>query len=188
MVFLTGHSGAGKSTLLKLATAIERPSGGRLWVGDQEVTRIPRRKIPFLRRRIGTVFQDHKLLFDRTVFDNVALALQVCNFPRDRIGGRVQAALGKVGLSGHRNKYPIMLSGGEQQRVAIARALVNKPSVLLADEPTGNLDLRLAGEIMDMFYELHQFGMTVLVATHDLSQPERLGLPQIQLQQGLRVT
>ena len=184
MAFLTGHSGAGKSTLMKLATAMERPSGGRLWVGDEEITRLPRRKIPYLRRRVGTIFQDHKLLYDRSVFENVALALRVSSYPRSRIQGRVQAVLGKVGLTGHQNKLPITLSGGEQQRVAIARALVNKPDLLLADEPTGNLDLALANEIMDMFYEFHQFGMTILVATHDLSQPERLGLPQIRLAQG----
>ncbi|HKJ71928.1 MAG TPA: cell division ATP-binding protein FtsE [Gammaproteobacteria bacterium] len=184
MHFLTGHSGAGKSTLLKLATAIERPSGGRVLVDGTDISRLPRRKIPFLRRAIGTVFQDHKLLFDRTVYDNVALALQVSNFPRAKIAGRVQAVLNRVGLERHRNKYPITLSGGEQQRVAIARALVNKPDLLLADEPTGNLDKQLADEIMDLFYEFHQFGMTVLVATHDLSQPERLGLPQIRLEQG----
>lgn len=184
MAFLTGHSGAGKSTLLKLATAMERPSGGRIWVGDEEITRLPRRKIPYLRRRVGTVFQDHKLLYDRSVFENVALALRVSSYPRGRIQGRVQAVLGKVGLTGHQNKLPITLSGGEQQRVAIARALVNKPDLLLADEPTGNLDLALANEIMDMFYEFHQFGMTILVATHDLSQPERLTLPQIRLAQG----
>ena len=184
MQFLTGHSGAGKSTLLKLATAMERPSGGRIHVADEDISQIPRRRIPFLRRRVGTVFQDHKLLYDRTVYANVALALQVCNFPRDRIQGRVQAVLGKVGLERHQQKYPIALSGGEQQRVAIARALVNKPDLLLADEPTGNLDQKLADEIMDLFYEFHQFGTTVVVATHDLSQPERLGLPQIRLRQG----
>ncbi|MFA9461400.1 cell division ATP-binding protein FtsE [Thiohalorhabdus methylotrophus] len=184
MHFLTGHSGAGKSTLLKLATAMERPSGGRIFFGDQEITRIPRRRVPHLRRAIGTVFQDHKLLYDRTVHENVALALRVANFPRNRIHGRVQAVLTKVGLEGHQNKLPITLSGGEQQRVAIARALVNKPDLLLADEPTGNLDQELADEIMDLFYEFHQFGMTVLVATHDLTQPNRLDLPQIRLQQG----
>ena len=184
MHFLTGHSGAGKSTLLKLATAIERPSGGRVLVDGNDISEIPRRRIPYLRRAIGTVFQDHKLLFDRTVYDNVALALQVCNFPRSKIAGRVQAVLNRVGLAQHQNKYPITLSGGEQQRVAIARALVNKPDLLLADEPTGNLDKQLADEIMDLFYEFHQFGMTVLVATHDLSQPQRLGLPQIRLDRG----
>lgn len=184
MHFLTGHSGAGKSTLLKVATAIERPSGGRIRVDGQDITRIPRRRIPYLRRAIGTVFQDHKLLFDRTVYENVALALRVCNFPRSKVQGRVQAVLGRVGLDGHRNKNPITLSGGEQQRVAIARALVNKPDLLLADEPTGNVDKQLADEIMDLFYEFHQFGMTVLVATHDLTQPERLGLPQIRLHRG----
>ena len=184
MNFLTGHSGAGKSTLLKLATAIERPSGGRVLVDGNDISAIPRRRIPYLRRAIGTVFQDHKLLFDRTVYDNVALALQVCNFPRNKIAGRVQALLNRVGLAHHQNKYPITLSGGEQQRVAIARALVNKPDLLLADEPTGNLDKQLADEIMNLFYEFHQFGMTVLVATHDLTQPQRLGLPQIRLERG----
>ncbi|MFP4560793.1 MAG: cell division ATP-binding protein FtsE [Thiohalorhabdus sp.] len=188
MHFLTGHSGAGKSTLLKLATAMERPSGGRIFFGDEEITRIPRRRIPHLRRAIGTVFQDHKLLYDRTVFDNVALALRVAGFPQRRIRGRVQAALSKVGLESHQNKAPITLSGGEQQRVAIARALVNKPSLLLADEPTGNLDRKLANEVMNLFHEFHQFGVTVLVATHDLGQPERLGLPQIQLREGQLVS
>ncbi|MFB6259582.1 MAG: cell division ATP-binding protein FtsE [Thiohalorhabdaceae bacterium] len=188
MHFLTGHSGAGKSTLLKLATAIERPSGGRVLVGGDDITRIPRRRIPYLRRAIGTVFQDHKLLFDRTVYDNVALALQVRNFPRAKITGRVQAVLSRVGLGDQMNKYPITLSGGEQQRVAIARALVNKPDLLLADEPTGNLDKQLGDEIMDLFYEFHQFGMTVLVATHDLSQPQRLNLPQLQLERGMLVS
>jgi len=184
MHFLTGHSGAGKSTLLKLATAIERPSGGRVLIGGNDISAIPRRRIPYLRRTIGTVFQDHKLLFDRSVYDNVALALQVSNFPRSKISGRVQAVLWRVGLDRHQSKYPITLSGGEQQRVAIARALVNKPDLLLADEPTGNLDKQLADEIMDLFYEFHQFGMTVLVATHDLTQPERLGLPQYRLERG----
>lgn len=184
MHFLTGRSGAGKSTLLKLATAIERPSGGRIHVGEKDITRIPRRHIPFLRRSIGTVFQDPMLLLDRTVYANVALALQVRHFPRTKMHGRIQAILARIGLEGHEHKYPLTLSGGEQQRVAIARALVNKPDLLLADEPTGNVDKPLADAIMDLFYEFHQFGTTVLVATHDLSQPERLGLPQIRLHRG----
>jgi cell division transport system ATP-binding protein len=184
MTFLTGHSGAGKTTLLKLITAIERPSSGRIYFNGREITRLPRRKVPALRRQIGTVFQDHKLLYDRSVRENVALALRVRQFPRHRIAGRVNAVLHQVGLDSHRDKYPITLSGGEQQRVAIARALVNKPQLLLADEPTGNLDQALGDEIMDLFRWFQQFGTTVLVATHDLRQPERLQMPQLRLHEG----
>ncbi len=184
MRFLTGHSGAGKTTLLQLILVTEYPSAGRIFFKGRDITRLPKRHIPYHRRAIGVVFQDHKLLYDRTVFDNVALPLRVCNFRRDRIARRVDTVLGKVGLEYKSKRYPLTLSSGEQQRVAIARALVNKPELLLADEPTGNLDQQLADELIDLFYQFHQFGMTVLVATHDLTQPERLGLPQLRLTEG----
>jgi cell division transport system ATP-binding protein len=169
MVFLTGHSGAGKSTLLKLMMLMERPSAGRIVIGGQELTTIHRRKIPYYRRHIGVVFQDHQLLFDRTVFDNVALPLEICGTPPLEIGRRVRAALDKVGLLKKERALPIHLSGGEQQRVGIARAVVNKPPLLLADEPTGNLDPKLSADIMRLFQQFSQVGVTVLVASHDFA-------------------
>ncbi len=174
MAFLTGHSGAGKSTLLKLITLIERPTRGQAVVNNKNLAKLRRRRIPYFRREIGVVFQDNKLLYDRTVFDNVALPLVVAGVSHQEIGRRVRAALDKVGLLNKEKVYPIALSGGEQQRVGIARAVVNKPALLLADEPTGNLDAALSDEIIDLFREFNQHGVTVLIATHDLRQIQRL--------------
>ncbi|KZZ70751.1 cell division ATP-binding protein FtsE, partial [Oleiphilus sp. HI0128] len=166
MAFLTGHSGAGKSTLLKLIMLMERASEGKVTVGEQDLMRIPKRQIPYYRRHVGVVFQNHRLLFDRSVYDNVALPLEISGMnPRD-IGRRVRAALDKVGLLSKEKMTPIQLSGGEQQRIGIARAVVNKPPVLLADEPTGNLDPELSAEIMNLFSEFNQVGVTVLIASH----------------------
>ncbi|GMR20856.1 MAG: cell division ATP-binding protein FtsE [Gammaproteobacteria bacterium] len=184
MVFLTGHSGAGKSTLLKLITLIERPTRGQAMVNKQNLNKLPRRRIPRFRRDIGVVFQDHKLLFDRTVFDNVALPLVVAGYTYQETSRRVRAALDKVGLLKKEKVFPITLSGGEQQRVGIARAVVNKPPLLLADEPTGNLDEALSNEIIDLFSEFNRHGVTVFIATHDIQQLRRLQKRVIQLQAG----
>ncbi len=184
MAFVLGHSGAGKSTLFKLITMIERPSTGRIVVDGQELHHLKESKIPALRREIGVIFQDHKLLYDRTVFDNVALPLIVIGMPDDEIRKRVRAALGKVGLSGKERAMPQTLSGGEQQRVGIARAVINRPNILLADEPTGNLDTDLSREIIDIFSDFNQVGVTVLIATHDLQQVERLKKRTIHLANG----
>ena len=184
MAFLTGHSGAGKSTLLKLIMLIERCSRGQVVIGGQNLSRIKRRQIPYYRRNVGLVFQDHQLLFDRSVFDNVALPLVIAGEePRD-IGRRVRAALDKVGLLSKEKLFPLALSGGEQQRVGIARAVVNKPAMLLADEPTGNLDPQLSAEIMDLFRQFNQVGVSVLIATHDLSLIARMSHRILTLQQG----
>lgn len=184
MVFLTGHSGAGKSTLLKLIMLMERPSRGQVVVNGQNLKAIRPARIPQLRRDIGVVFQNHQLLFDRTVFDNVALPLLIAGYsPRDT-GRRVRAALDKVGLLAREKSMPITLSGGEQQRVGIARAVVNKPSLLLADEPTGNLDPALSAEIMQLFEQFNQVGVTVLIASHDLALISRLHHRTLTLRQG----
>jgi cell division transport system ATP-binding protein len=167
MVFLTGHSGAGKSTLLNLIAAIERPNLGSVVVNNQNVGVLGQRAIPYLRRNLGIIFQDHKLLFDRNVFDNVMLPLQICDFDYRESNKRVRAALDKVGLLNRERSNPIELSGGEQQRLCIARAIVNRPSILLADEPTGNLDSEYAHEIMEIFKSFHQVGVTLLISTHD---------------------
>jgi cell division transport system ATP-binding protein len=188
MAFLTGRSGAGKSTLLKLITLIERPSRGQIIVNNRNLSRYPRRKVPYLRREIGVVFQDHKLLNDRTVFDNVALPLVVAGFPHQEVARRVRAALDKVGLLGKERLYPVTLSGGEQQRVGIARAVVNRPPILLADEPTGNLDAALSDEIMDLFHAFNQHGVTVLIATHDLRHIRRMHKPVLLLRDGMLTT
>ena len=169
LTFLTGHSGAGKSTLLKLIMMIERPTQGQVFVEGQNLNGFSTRQVPFLRRKIGMVHQNHQLLFDRSVFDNVALPLVIAGFARADIGKRVRAALDKVGLLNKEKLNPIMLSGGQQQRVGIARAVVNKPPLLLADEPTGNLDPALSAEIMDLFHDFARVGVAVLIATHDLS-------------------
>ena len=169
MAFLTGHSGAGKSTLLKLICLMERASSGQVMVNGKNLNRTSRRKIPAVRRDIGMIFQDHRLLFDRSVFDNVALPLMIAGYPHREIGRRVRAALDKVGLLSKEKNTPIMLSGGEQQRVGIARAVVNKPPLLLADEPTGNLDPELSAEIMHLFEQFNQVGVSLLIASHDLS-------------------
>lgn len=169
LTFLTGHSGAGKSTLLKLIMMIERPSTGTVQIDNQNLDHIVNSGIPFLRRKIGMVHQSHHLLFDRSVYDNVALPLIIAGFKPADIGRRVRAALDKVGLLDKEKLNPMMLSGGEQQRIGIARAVVNKPPLLLADEPTGNLDPALSAEIMDLFEDFARVGVSVLIATHDLS-------------------
>ena len=169
MAFLTGHSGAGKSTLLKLIALIERASRGEVIVNGQNLAKISRRKIPYHRRNVGMIFQDHQLLFDRTVFDNVALPLVISGLSHQDIGRKVRASLDKVGLLSKERSYPITLSGGEQQRVGIARAVVNKPPLLLADEPTGNLDPELSREIMSIFEQFSQVGVSVLIASHDIA-------------------
>lgn len=184
MAFVLGHSGAGKSTLFKLITRIEKPSSGQIIVHEQNLDDMKAKHIPYLRREIGVIFQDHKLLLDRTVFDNVALPLIVIGMPYDEIRKRVRAALGKVGLSGREQSLPVTLSGGEQQRVGIARAVINRPSILLADEPTGNLDESLSDEITDIFADFNRVGVTVLIATHDLRQVERHASRTIRLQDG----
>ncbi len=184
MAFLTGHSGAGKSTLLKLIAIIERATRGQVLLDGLNVSRISRRRIPFIRRKIGFIFQDHHLLFDRTVFDNVALPLIIAGYRHQEVGRRARAALDKVGLLGKERLYPITLSGGEQQRVGIARAVVNKPQLLLADEPTGNLDPALSREIMDLFALFNQVGVTVLIASHDIGLIEQLDYPLIALDHG----
>jgi cell division transport system ATP-binding protein len=184
MVFLTGHSGAGKSTLMKLIIVMERASQGQVFVHGLNVNRIAEKHIPPLRRDIGVVFQNHQLLFDRTVYDNVALPLIIAGFQYREVGRRVRAALSKVGLTDKERVLPIALSGGEQQRVGIARAVVNRPQLLLADEPTGNLDPGLSAEIMKLFHQFNQVGVTVMIATHDLELVSRLKKRQLQLHEG----
>ena len=169
MIFLTGHSGAGKSTLLKLIAAIERPNSGSIVVKGQNVSSIKGGALPYLRRNLGLIFQDHKILFDRSVFDNVMLPLQICGFDHRESAKRVRAALDKVGLLKREKNNPIGLSGGEQQRLCIARAIVNRPSIMLADEPTGNLDKDYASDIMGIFKSFHQVGVTLLISSHDES-------------------
>lgn len=166
MVVVSGHSGAGKSTLLKLIAAVERSTTGAVLVGGQNVSGLPRSALPYLRRRIGMVFQDQKLLFDRTVFENVMLPLSIAGFPARNAAQRVRAALEKVGLGSREKALPVMLSGGEQQRLAIARAVVNRPSLLLADEPTAHLDSETAADVARIFHEFHDVGVTVLIATY----------------------
>ncbi|MHA7880880.1 MAG: cell division ATP-binding protein FtsE [Saccharospirillum sp.] len=188
MVFLTGHSGAGKSTLLKLITRTETCSSGQVRVNNQVLNRLSRRQVPYFRRHLGIVHQDHQLLMDQTVYDNVALPLMIAGeHPKD-ISRRVRAALDKVGLL-QREKYrPIQLSGGEQQRVGIARAVVKKPIILLADEPTGNLDPALSKDIMRLFAEFNRVGTTVLIASHDLGLIARLNYRVLSLNQGKMMT
>jgi cell division transport system ATP-binding protein len=184
MVFLTGHSGAGKSTALKLVALIERPTRGQILVGGQNLAGIGRGGIPAYRRRIGMVFQDHKLLHDRPVWDNVALPLVIQATPRRELDKRVRAALDQVGLLGRERSFPIELSTGEQQRVGIARAVVGKPPILIADEPTGNLDPDLALEVMRLFRRFNEVGVTVLIASHDLHLIEQLGVRRVALAGG----
>lgn len=167
LALISGHSGAGKTTLLRLIAAIERPTSGSITVNGQNVSRLSGGGIPFLRRNFGLVFQDQKILFDRNVFQNVLLPLEISGFNPADAKRRVRAALDKVGLLDKERARPITLSGGEQQRLCIARAIVNRPSILIADEPTSNLDAAYAKEIMDMFKSFHQVGVTVLIATHD---------------------
>jgi cell division transport system ATP-binding protein len=187
LVFITGHSGAGKSTLLRLIMLMDRPSRGQVTVDGQNLAAVHSRGIPQHRRNIGVVFQNHQLLFDRPVFDNVALPLIIAGYDYREVGRRVRAALDKVGLLDRERAMPITLSGGEQQRVGIARAVVGKPKILLADEPTGNLDPALSAEIMDLFEEFNQVGVTVLIASHDLVLISRLHHRIITLRQGCLV-
>jgi cell division transport system ATP-binding protein len=186
-VFVTGHSGAGKSTLFRLIGLIERPSRGQLVVDGRNLAKLPRRQVPYHRRRVGMIFQDHRLLADRTVFDNVALPLVVAGVAHRDIARRVRAALDKVGLLRKERALPQTLSGGEQQRVGIARAVVSRPPVLLADEPTGNLDPDLSREIMELFINFNRVGVTLLIATHDLDLVRALGRRIIRLNQGMLV-
>ena len=184
LAFVTGRSGAGKSTLLKLIPAIERPSSGSVIVNGQNVGALKRAAIPYLRRNIGLVFQDQKLLYDRTAFDNVMLPLAVIGFDRREAARRVRAALDKVGLLAREKANPVTLSGGEQQRLAIARAVVHRPAILIADEPTGNLDAAHAVEIGELFRSFNQVGVTVVVATHDVAFAARLKPRLIALAEG----
>jgi cell division transport system ATP-binding protein len=187
MAFLTGHSGAGKSTLLKLVALIERPTRGAVVVNGQNTSTVARAKIPAFRRQIGVVFQDHKLLMDRPVYDNVGLPLVIAGVPEKEIGKRVRAALDQVGLLGREQNRPIELSTGEQQRVGIARAIIGKPAILIADEPTGNLDPDLSIEIMNIFKRFNEVGVTVLVASHDIHLIERFGVRRVILAHGRTV-
>lgn len=166
-VYLTGHSGAGKSTVMRLIAAIDKPTAGTVLVHHQNVGRLSERGVPFLRRQLGMVLQDHRLLFDRSVFDNVMLPLQIAGMDRREAGRRARAALDKVGLQAREKSNPITLSGGEQQRVCLARAVVNRPALLIADEPTASLDAGYADDILGIFRDFHRVGVTVLVATHD---------------------
>lgn len=184
MAFLTGHSGAGKSTLLKLIMLMERPSGGQLLVNGKNLSRLHKSQIPYYRRRVGVVFQNHQLLFDRSVFDNVALPMQVAGAQHRDIERRVRAALDKVGLLSKEKLNPVQLSGGEQQRIGIARAVVHTPRILLADEPTGNLDPALSAEIMTLFEDFRNVGVSVLVATHDIALISSMGERVLTLDHG----
>lgn len=187
MAFLTGHSGAGKSTLLKIIGLIERPSHGQVIINGTNLRRIGRLGIPRYRQRLGLIFQDYHLLYDRTVFDNVALPLVIAGMTHADIQRRVRAALDTVGLREHERKRPITLSGGEQQRVGIARAVVARPHLILADEPTGNLDPDLSAEIMRLFARLNETGTSILIATHDLDLIARLPYQRLVLEKGQRV-
>jgi cell division transport system ATP-binding protein len=184
MVAVTGHSGAGKSTLLKLAAGIERASSGTVVVNGQNLGALGETALAVLRRRIGFVFQDHKLLHDRNCFENVALPLRIAGLTRDEAGRRVRAALDKVGLLARERAMPVALSGGEQQRLCIARAIVNRPAMLVADEPTGNLDADYARAIVALFASFHQLGVTVLLSTHDESSLAALDCRRVALSAG----
>ena len=184
MTFLTGHSGAGKSTLLKLIMLLERPSRGQVIIGNQNIARLSKRQTPYHRREIGVVFQEHQLLFDRPVFDNIALPLIIQGVSPAETKRKVQAVLDKVGLLNKANNMPETLSGGEQQRVGIARAVVHKPSILLADEPTGNLDPELSANIMELFSQFNALGVTLLIATHDIDLIRRMYKPELVLKAG----
>lgn len=184
MVFLTGHSGAGKSTLLKLIALIERPTRGQVLFDGRNVAKLSRRHVPYLRRQIGVIFQDHRLLEDQRVFDNVALPLLIAGMSYQEIKKRVRAALDKVGLLDKERSYPTQLSGGQQQRVGIARAIVAQPRLLLADEPTGNLDPELSSQLMQFFVHLNELGVSMLVASHDTQLIQRLNKPVWTLQHG----
>ena len=187
MAFLTGHSGAGKSTLLRLIAVLERPSRGQVLFDGKNIGRAAKRQIPGLRRKVGVIFQDHKLLTDRKVLDNVALPLLIAGFSWSEIRRRVRAVLDLVGLLDKENTDIPALSGGEQQRVGIARAMIGKPPVLLADEPTGNLDPELSAELMQLLCTFNELGTTVLIATHDLELVRRLGRRTLVLENGSMV-
>jgi len=184
MAYLTGHSGAGKSTLLKLVALIERPTHGQIIVNSKNLSTISNRQIPYFRRSVGVIFQDANLLSERTVFDNVALPLVIAGYRHQDIRKRVRAALDKVNLLHKERANPMTLSGGEQQRVGIARAVVNKPTLLLADEPTGNLDPDLSAEIMHLFEQFNQVGVSVLIASHDLALIAKLKHRIVSLSNG----
>ena len=184
MVFLTGHSGAGKSTLLRLILMLEKASGGQVVVNSRNLSSLPARHSPRVRRQIGMIFQDHKLLRDKTVFDNVSLPLMIAGMRYSEIRKRVRAVLDKVGLLSKEKSWPSMLSGGEQQRVGIARAIVSMPPILLADEPTGNLDPQLSKELFDLFRQLNGQGVTILIASHDLGLIRSMGQRVLVLADG----
>jgi len=184
MAFLTGRSGAGKSTLLKCIMRTESLSQGQILVHGRNIQRISEKQIPFYRRRIGVVFQDHQLLYDRSVYENVALPLRIDGYSEHDAARRVRAALDKVGLLKKEKMNPVALSGGEQQRVGIARAVVNRPQILLADEPTGNLDPELAADIMKLFEQFNQIGVSMLIASHDLALITRLRHRMLTLDNG----
>ena len=184
LVFLTGHSGAGKSTLLKLIPILERPTSGSIILDGANIVRMKKRYIPLLRRNIGMVFQDHHLLFDRSVMHNVMLPLEVSGMDRRECRKRAQAALDKVGLLSKQDRQPITLSTGEQQRVGIARAVVNRPPILLADEPTGNLDPKLSREIMTLLADFNAVGVTAIIATHDIQLAKQMRRRMVVLHQG----
>ena len=188
IAFLTGHSGAGKSTLLRLIAAMERCSRGQILLDGQDLESVKENQLPFLRRKMGFIYQDYKLLQDRTVFDNVALPLVIAGYGHQEIVRRVRAALDKVSLTGKEKKFPLALSGGEQQRVGIARAVVNKPPIIIADEPTGNLDPELSEEIMSLFGQFQQVGVTVLIASHDISLITQLNHRVLKLDHGQLVS
>ncbi|MFZ7173913.1 cell division ATP-binding protein FtsE [[Pasteurella] aerogenes] len=184
MTYLVGHSGAGKSTLLKLIMGMERANGGQIWFNGHDITRLSRYEVPFLRRQIGMVHQDYRLLADRSIAENVALPLIIAGMHPKEAHSRALVALDRVGLRDRATHQPVALSGGEQQRVDIARAIVHKPQLLLADEPTGNLDEALSLEIFNLFEEFNRLGMTVLIATHDLGIIQQKPKPCLVLEQG----
>ena len=184
MVFITGHSGAGKSTLFRLLAAIERPTSGSIVVNGQNLAALRKGAVPYLRRNFGLIFQDQKLLFDRSVLENVLLPLAIVGLPAKEAQRRARAALDKVGLLDREKAHPIALSGGEQQRLAIARAVVNRPAILLADEPAANLDSESAADILNIFLAFHQVGVTLLIDTHDPLWLARLAPRQLQLERG----
>jgi cell division transport system ATP-binding protein len=184
MVFITGHSGAGKSTLLRLTLMLEKATRGQVLVDGRNLSKTPSRLAPQVRRRIGMIFQDHKLLNDKTVFDNVSLPLMIAGMRYPDIRKRVRAALDKVGLLSKEKSWPMTLSGGEQQRVGIARAIVGMPPILLADEPTGNLDPDLSRELFGLFRQLNAQGVTVMIASHDLTLIRFMGQRALVLSDG----
>ena len=184
MVYISGRSGAGKSTLLKLINLIDRHTRGQIIVNGQNLERITKKRIPIFRRNIGFIFQNHRLLDDRTIFDNVALPLIIAGSNHQEVKRRVQAALDKVDLLSKINSYPMELSGGEQQRIGVARAVVNRPAILIADEPTGNLDPMLSWEMMKLFEQFNQVGVTVLIASHELDMIKHMNKKIIILNKG----